>query len=128
VKEKGDNFSMGEVQLLCLARVLLKNPTIVFMDEATASVDLATDALVQKTIRDVLSECTIVTIAHRLATIIDFDKIAVLDAGRIVEFGPPHELLLREGAFASLVAATGAASEAELRARAQEAHAAGRRK
>jgi len=127
VKEKGDNFSTGQVQLLCLARVLLKNPTIVFMDEATASVDLKTDALVQQTIRSTLSECTIVTIAHRLATIIDFDKIAVLDAGKIVEFGPPHELLLREGTFASLVAATGPASAAELRARAQKAHALGRR-
>lgn len=113
----------GQVQLLCLARVLLKNPTIVFMDEATASVDLKTDALVQQTIRSTLSECTIVTIAHRLATIIDFDKIAVLDAGRIAQYGPPHELLREEGGqFSALIESTGAESAAELRMRAAAAY------
>ena len=70
VKEKGGNFSAGEVQLLCLARVLLKRPLIVLMDEATASVDHATDAAVQRTIRSALVGSTIVTIAHRLNTII----------------------------------------------------------
>jgi len=125
VKEKGDNFSAGQVQLLCLARVLLKDPTIVFMDEATASVDLKTDALVQQTIREALSECTIVTIAHRLATIIDFDKIAVLDAGKVAEFGPPHELLRKgaDGALSRLVDSTGAASARDLRERAAAAYA-----
>ena len=120
VAEKGDNFSAGQVQLLCLARVLLKQPRVVFMDEATASVDLKTDALVQATIRSALNDSTIVTIAHRLASIIDFDKVAVLDAGTVAEVGPPHELLRDGGAFARLVDATGATSAAELRARARE--------
>ena len=118
VAEKGDNFSAGQVQLLCLARVLLKQPRVVFMDEATASVDLKTDALVQATIRSALNDSTIVTIAHRLASIIDFDKVAVLDAGTVAEVGPPHELLRDGGAFARLVDATGATSAKELRARA----------
>lgn len=122
VKEKGDNFSAGQVQLLCLARVLLKQPTLVFMDEATASVDLKTDALVQATIRETLTQCTIVTIAHRLATIIDFDRVVVMDAGRVAELGAPHELLQnRKGHLTKLVEATGAASAAELRERAQAA-------
>ena len=120
VAEKGDNFSAGQVQLLCLARVLLKQPRVVFMDEATASVDLKTDALVQAMIRSALNYSTIVTIAHRLASIIDFDKVAVLDAGTVAEVGPPHELLSDGGAFARLVDATGKTSAAELRQRARE--------
>jgi ABC-type multidrug transport system fused ATPase/permease subunit len=121
VKEKGDNFSAGEVQLLCLARVLLKRPPLVFMDEATASVDLATDATVQRTIRTALLGSTIVTIAHRLATIIDFDRVAVLDAGAVAQFGSPHSLLQQPGLFSALVDATGEASAAELRQRAAAA-------
>lgn len=129
VKEKGENFSAGQVQLLCLARVLLKKPTIVFMDEATASVDLKTDALVQSTIRSALTDCTIITIAHRLATIIDFDKIAVLDGGVVAECAPPHELLQNaSGLFSALVDATGEASAAELRERAAAAYEAGKPK
>ena len=121
VKEKGDNFSAGEVQLICLARVLIKRPSIIFMDEATASVDLATDAHVQRTIRSAFEGSTIITIAHRLATIIDFDRVAVLDAGSVAEFGAPHALLEQRGLFAALVEATGEASAAELRERAAAA-------
>lgn len=122
VSEKGSNFSAGQVQLVCLARVLLKRPSMVFMDEATASVDLRTDAFVQETIRTQLHDCSILTIAHRLLTVIDYDRIVVMDAGCVAEFGTPHSLLQQQtGLFSALVSATGAASEAELRERAAAA-------
>ena len=124
VSEKGDNFSAGQVQLLCLARVLLKAPRVVCMDEATASVDLKTDALVQATIREALKGTTLLTIAHRLLTIIDYDKVAVLDAGRVAECGHPHDLIAQNGAFARLVDAADGDSANELRGRAAAAHAA----
>ena len=100
--------------------MLLKKPPLILMDEATASVDLKTDALVQATIRSALSTSTIVTIAHRLATVIDYDRICVLDGGAVVEFGSPHELLCGQGAgfFSRLVDATGTENAAELRERA----------
>ena len=111
---------------MCLARLLLRRPKLVCMDEATASVDLKTDALVQQTIRTALQGATLLTIAHRLLTIIDYDQVAVLDAGAVAECGAPHELLGRTGgAFARLVDAADADSAAELRERAAAA-AAGR--
>ena len=89
------------------------------MDEATASVDLKTDALVQQTVRSALSDATLLTIAHRLNTIIDYDKVAVLSAGCIAEHDTPHALLVQDGSlFGALVDATGPESAAELRARA----------
>ncbi|KAL2176452.1 uncharacterized protein P884DRAFT_203184 [Thermothelomyces heterothallicus CBS 202.75] len=91
VTESGNNLSQGQRQLLCLARALLKNPTVLVMDEATASIDYATDAAIQETIRELTS--TIITIAHRLQTIVDYDKVLVLDKGEIVEYGHPWELL-----------------------------------
>jgi len=119
VSEKGSNFSSGQVQLICLARVLLKQSPIVLMDEATASVDLKTDALVQQTVRSALGVATLVTIAHRIHTIIDYDSVAVLSGGVIAEHGTPHALLQRpSGLFTTLVDATGAESAAELRERA----------
>ena len=122
VLEKGSNLSAGTVQLLCLARVLLKKPKVIFMDEATASVDLATDTLVQKTIREAFSDSTIITIAHRLNTIIDFDAVAVVEGGTIVEYASPDELLNNcDSAFSKLVDSTGESSAAELRAKAAQA-------
>ena len=122
IQEKGGNLSAGTVQLLCLARVLLRKPSIVVMDEATSSVDVKTDATVQKTIRSVLKDATVIVIAHRINTIIDFDSIAVLDEGRVAEFGPPADLLdNKEGIFYNLVASTGKESFDELQAKAKAA-------
>ncbi|TQS35541.1 hypothetical protein Golomagni_04038 [Golovinomyces magnicellulatus] len=93
ITESGSNLSQGQRQLLCLARALLKNPKVLMMDEATASIDYLTDRKIQTTIHELTS--TIITIAHRLHTIVDYDKVLVLDNGEIVEFGHPW-VLLRE--------------------------------
>ncbi|KAI9354057.1 hypothetical protein DFJ73DRAFT_827739 [Zopfochytrium polystomum] len=96
VAENGSNWSVGERQLICLARAILRNSKLIVMDEATSAVDMRTDALVQRAIRSetgLFATSTVLTIAHRLQTIIDFDYVLVLDAGRVVEFGTPHELL-----------------------------------
>merc|ERR1712168_1649261 len=91
--EGGINLSVGQRQLVCLARTLLKKTKILVLDEATAAVDLETDELIQATIRKEFSDCTILTIAHRLNTIMDSDKVLVLDAGRVKEFDSPAGLL-----------------------------------
>jgi len=98
VAESGSNLSQGQRQLLCLARALLKAPKVLLMDEATASIDYATDARIQDTIREIKN--TTLTIAHRLQTIIDYDKVLVLDKGEIVEFGDPFDLISKaDGVF-----------------------------
>ena len=91
--EGGDNLSVGQRQLVCLARALLRKSRILVLDEATAAIDLETDAFLQTTIRREFADSTIVTIAHRLNTIMDYDKILVLDQGRIAEFDTPNVLL-----------------------------------
>lgn len=93
ITESGHNFSVGQRQMVCLARAILRENRILVMDEATANVDPQTDALVQTTIRQKFKDCTVLTIAHRLNTIMDSDKVLVMDAGRAVEFAPPYELL-----------------------------------
>lgn len=93
VAEGGSNLSQGQRQLMCLARSLLKSPKVLLLDEATASIDYESDAQIQKTIREEFSTTTILTIAHRLRSIADYDKILVMDAGRAVEYAHPHELL-----------------------------------
>ena len=95
VAESGTNLSQGQRQLLCLARALLKAPRVLLMDEATASIDYATDAKIQDTLRAVKGS-TIITIAHRLQTIIDYDKVLVLDKGEVVEYDSPWALLSKE--------------------------------
>ncbi|CRK13342.1 hypothetical protein BN1723_009984 [Verticillium longisporum] len=101
VSESGSNLSQGQRQLLCLARAILKNPTVLVMDEATASIDYATDSKIQETIRELTS--TIITIAHRLQTIVDYDKVLVLDKGSVVEYGHPYELIRKDkGSFRSM--------------------------
>ncbi|KAI9760209.1 MAG: hypothetical protein M4579_001825 [Chaenotheca gracillima] len=91
VAESGNNLSQGQKQLLCLARAMLKSPKVLLMDEATASIDYATDAKIQMSIRDLKS--TIITVAHRLQTIIDYDKVLVLDKGEVKEYEHPWKLM-----------------------------------
>ncbi|KAJ3326932.1 hypothetical protein HDU76_012496 [Blyttiomyces sp. JEL0837] len=93
VTESGNNFSQGQRQLICMARALLRNTKVFFLDEATASVDEAADTHIQKTIRNAFKDGTVITIAHRLKTIIDYDRVLVLDHGEIVEFDEPYRLL-----------------------------------
>uniref|UniRef100_A0A8C6SSY5 Uncharacterized protein n=1 Tax=Neogobius melanostomus TaxID=47308 RepID=A0A8C6SSY5_9GOBI len=102
VSEGGENLSVGQRQLLCLARALLRKSRVLILDEATAAVDLETDDLIQKTIRKEFAHCTVLTIAHRLHTIMDSSRVMVLDAGKIVEFDSPRNLLDTHGHFYSL--------------------------
>jgi len=121
LEEGGSNFSVGECQLLNLARSLLSQPKLLFLDEATASIDGETDTFIQKMLRTRFSNTTIITIAHRLNTIMDYDVILVMDAGRAVEFGTPSDLLdMQGGVFSDLVDATGAESSRALRALAKQ--------
>lgn len=87
------NISLGQKQLICLARALLRKSKIILLDEATSSVDIATDNIIQEIIKKHFSNCTILSVAHRIHTIIDFDLIIVLDKGRIVEYDTPQNLL-----------------------------------
>ncbi|XP_045474208.1 multidrug resistance-associated protein 1 isoform X6 [Harmonia axyridis] len=102
VTEGGENLSVGQRQLICLARALLRKTKILILDEATAAVDLETDDLIQSTIRTEFKECTVLTIAHRLNTIMDSDRVIVLDKGSIVEFDTPQNLLKSPTIFRSM--------------------------
>lgn len=106
ITESGGNLSQGQRQLICLARAMIKEPTILVMDEATASVDYATDSKIQAAIGDVNG--TVITVAHRLQTIVDYDKVAVLDNGELVEFASPWELIQdQDSQFYSMCASSG---------------------
>jgi ABC-type multidrug transport system fused ATPase/permease subunit len=98
-----DTLSHGQRQLFCLARAILRKSKIVVLDEATSSVDRKTDELMQRIIREEFQGCTIIAVAHRLETILDFDRIAVLDRGHLVECDSPKKLLAtEESAFKEL--------------------------
>ncbi|CAB3220069.1 unnamed protein product [Arctia plantaginis] len=112
----GSNFSAGERQLLCLARAALAHNKLLVLDEATANVDPATDILIQKSIRKHFADCTVITIAHRLHTVADSDRVIVMEAGQVIECGHPYELLQMEGShFRNMVQDLGSASEYDLR-------------
>ncbi|CAI2355592.1 unnamed protein product [Caenorhabditis sp. 36 PRJEB53466] len=103
ISEGGENLSVGQRQLICLARALLRKTKVLVLDEAAAAVDVETDSLLQKTIREQFKECTVLTIAHRLNTVMDSDRLLVLDKGRVAEFDSPKNLLSNpDGIFYSM--------------------------
>ncbi|XP_054066662.1 multidrug resistance-associated protein 1 isoform X4 [Rissa tridactyla] len=105
--EGGENLSVGQRQLVCLARALLRKSKILVLDEATAAVDLETDKLIQSTIKSQFEECTVLTIAHRLNTIMDYTRVLVLERGEVVECGSPDHLLQEKGIFYSMAKDSG---------------------
>ncbi|XP_069987945.1 ATP-binding cassette sub-family C member 4 isoform X1 [Penaeus vannamei] len=116
MSEGGSNLSVGQRQLVCLARAILRHNRILVLDEATANVDPRTDGLIQQTIRSKFRNCTVLTIAHRLHTIMDSDRVMVLEAGRLEEFDEPYILLRNPTSmFTKLVEQTGKAATDQLR-------------
>ena len=110
----GSNLSQGQRQLVSLARAMLTPSNILVLDEATAAVDVQTDALLQQTLRSpMFANRTIITVAHRLNTIIDSDRVIVLDKGEVAEFDTPKELIKKRGAFYGLVREAGLLQEVE---------------
>lgn len=119
VAEGGSNFSVGQRQLLCLARAILRKNMILVLDEPTANVDGRTDELLQEAISKSFAAATIIAVAHRLDTVIEYDKILVLESGKVLEFGSPRALLENDdGYFTSMVNDTGDEMSKELRRKA----------
>ncbi|XP_072760244.1 probable multidrug resistance-associated protein lethal(2)03659 isoform X3 [Anoplolepis gracilipes] len=107
ISDEGSNFSVGQRQLFCVARAIIKNNRIIVLDEATANIDPYTDSLIQQTVKTKFINCTVFTIAHRLNTIMDSDRIFVMDTGRLVECDHPYILLKQKGRFYNMVWQTG---------------------
>ena len=107
ISEGGLNLSQGQRQLLCLARAIVSRPKIMLLDEATSAVDMATDVLIQRSIREEFEDSTLLVIAHRLSTIADFDRILVMSDGKAVEYDTPRNLLAARGEFWEMVAQSG---------------------
>nr|BAC04300.1 unnamed protein product [Homo sapiens] len=106
VTEGGENFSVGQRQLFCLARAFVRKSSILIMDEATASIDMATENILQKVVMTAFADRTVVTIAHRVHTILTADLVIVMKRGNILEYDTPESLLAQEnGVFASFVRA-----------------------
>ncbi|KAJ7624560.1 hypothetical protein FB45DRAFT_84390 [Roridomyces roridus] len=120
VSAGGTNFSQGQRQLIAMARALLRRSSVVVMDEATSSVDFETDGKIQKAIREEFTQSLLITVAHRLKTIIDYDRLVVLDHGRIVEFDTPWALIQKEdGVFRGMCLKSGSFGELEAVAKAK---------
>jgi ATP-binding cassette subfamily C (CFTR/MRP) protein 1 len=116
INEGGSNLSSGQRQLVSLARALLAPSNILVLDEATAAVDVETDVMLQTTLRSsMFKNKTIITIAHRINTILDSDRIIVLDKGRVAEFESPAELVRRKGLFYELVREAGLLNSLDLK-------------
>jgi len=116
VAAQGENLSVGQRQLVCVSRALLAKSKVVVLDEATASVDMATDALIQRAIRSDFARSTVVTVAHRINTVIDYDRILVMHRGQVAEYDTPRNLLKDpESMFSSMVAEMGVQNEQYLR-------------
>ncbi|KIW37082.1 uncharacterized protein PV06_10710 [Exophiala oligosperma] len=114
ISEGGLNLSQGQRQLLCLARAIVSRPKVMVLDEATSAVDMETDALIQRSIREEFTDSTLIVIAHRLSTIADFDRILVLGEGKVLEYDEPKNLMAREGGvFRDMVETSGERAELE---------------
>ncbi|KAJ6516148.1 hypothetical protein C8R45DRAFT_1049577 [Mycena sanguinolenta] len=113
VSAEGANFSHGQRQLIAMARALLRQSSIIILDEATSSIDFETDQKIQKTIREEFKNSLLVTIAHRINTVIDYDRLLILDQGKIAQFDTPHNLIQTEGIFRDMCNKTGTFSELE---------------
>jgi ABC-type multidrug transport system fused ATPase/permease subunit len=115
ITENGANLSVGQRQLICIGRAVIKQSRILVLDEATSSVDNETDSLIQQMIRTQFKDCTVITIAHRLNTVMDSDRILVMDKGSAIEFDSPSNLINAKGPFAQLVEAMGRGSAEKLK-------------
>ena len=115
IESGGTNLSVGERQLICIARSLIRKPKILLMDEATANIDQKTDSIIQRVIKESMGQTTVITIAHRLVTIIQYDKILILEQGMKKEEGSPLQLLDSKGYFHKLVSEGGSQFEDKMR-------------